>query len=206
MAVSASGSPSPGIILASASPRRRRLLDLIGLPHRVIPAGIDEAPRPGEDPRSLAERSAREKASAVAARHPRLPVLGADTVVEAGGRMLGKPRSRDEARAMLELLSGASHRVHTGLALALDGRCASLVETATVSFVPLTTAQIDWYLDTGEPMDKAGAYAIQGCGGLFVRGIDGSPHTVVGLPVHALPGLFARLGVPFWDLLATGRG
>ncbi len=189
------------MILASGSPRRRELLRIIGLPHRVIPANIEEVRRPEETPKSFTERAAREKALSVAASHPDDAVLGADTVVDVDGELLGKPRSVEEARTMLRRLSGRTHTVYTAMALAIDKRCESMISSAAVTFETLTPAQIAWYIGTDEPMDKAGAYAIQGYGSLFVRGIDGSPHTVIGLPVHRLPALFASMGLPFWDLI-----
>ena len=196
--------PSPALVLASASPRRRQLLALLGIAHEVDPAGVEESPLPGEAPETFAGRAARDKAAAVARRHPGRPVLAADTVVTVDGAILGKPRDTAEAAAMLRTLSGRSHLVHTAAALALGGRTASLVDTAEVRFRELDERTIRWYVATGEPLDKAGAYAVQGAGGLLVARVHGSPHTVVGLPLHRLPELFAELGL---DLLAhLGRG
>lgn len=189
------------LILASGSPRRRDLLELIGVPCRVIPSNLDEHQLPDEDAAEFAVRAARDKALAVAESERGLPVLGSDTVVEVEGIALGKPGDADEATDMLRLLSGRSHHVHTGVALALGDRCESLVDTATVRFRSLTDAMIRWYVSTGEPMDKAGAYAVQGRAGLLVDGIDGSPNTVIGLPLHRLPELFARSGLDFWELV-----
>jgi len=189
------------LVLASASPRRRQLLDLIGLPFRVVPADVDEAPREGEGPVEYARRAAREKAAEVAHRCPDEPVLGADTVVDVDGRILGKPGSKREAEEMLHFLSGRDHLVHTALALMSDGSNRELFDTATVRFVPLDNATIGWYVETGEPMDKAGAYAIQGLGGLMVASMTGSPHTVVGLPIHRLPELFEAHDLEFWKQL-----
>jgi septum formation protein len=191
----------PRVVLASSSPRRRQLLGLIGLPYRVRPAGIDEQHRPGEAAADYALRAAGEKASAVATREPHLPVLAADTVVELAGLVLGKPESVGHATAMLRRLSGRTHRVHTGMAISYDGRLEALVDTAVVRFQQLTDEMVSWYVDTGEPMDKAGAYAVQGAGGLLVAGIDGSPQTVVGLPIHRLPELFEAHGLDFWAAL-----
>ena len=191
--------PEPRIVLASGSPRRRQLLGLIGLAHRVQPAGIDEKRRPGEEPSAFAMRAASEKAQAVASEEPELPVLGADTVVELAGEVLGKPTSMADAASMLRRLSARTHRVHTGMAIAHRGRVAALVDTASVRFQLLTEAIIEWYVATGEPMDKAGAYAVQGAGGLLVAGVDGSPQTVVGLPVHRLPELYRAHGLDFWE-------
>jgi septum formation protein len=192
------------LVLASGSPRRRQLLRLIGLPHLVRPAQIDESPLPDETAVELVERAARTKALAVAADEHRLPVLAADTIVERDGQILGKPADTDAAAAMLQALSGVAHHVHTAVALAMNGTCESLVDTAEVRFLELTPQSIRWYVATGEPMDKAGAYAIQGIGGLFVAGISGSPHTVVGLPIHRLHELFQRHGRSLWHELHNG--
>jgi septum formation protein len=190
------------LILASASPRRRQLLELIGVEFAVIPADVDETPFAGEDPSTYASRAARDKALEVAAKHPGRLVLGADTVVEVDQEILGKPVSADDAASMLRRLSGRSHLVHTALALVTDVTAHEVVDSARVQFVQLTDELIRWYVATGEPMDKAGAYAIQGLGGLLVAGVDGSPHTVIGLPVHRLPELFAAHNLDFWSRLA----
>jgi septum formation protein len=192
--------PDPRLVLASGSPRRRQLLELLGIPCRVVPSGLDELQLPGEDAVAFALRAARDKALAVAGRSDDLPVLGSDTVVEVGGVALGKPADAGHATEMLQQLAGRAHHVHTGVALVAGGRCESLVDTALVRFLPLDDAMIRWYVATGEPMDKAGAYAVQGRGGLLVEGIEGSPSTVIGLPIHRLPGLFARCGLDFWAL------
>ncbi len=190
-----------GFILASASPRRRQLLELIGLPFSLEPSRIEEAPLAGERPRDFAARAARDKALDIARRHPDATVLGADTVVEIDETILGKPASATDAERMLRRLSGREHRVHTALALVAGGACHEVIDTAKVRFVHLSDAVIRWYVATGEPMDKAGAYAIQGLGGLLVAAVDGSPHTVVGLPIHRLPELFAAHGHEFWAVL-----
>lgn len=192
--------PKPLLVLASGSPRRRQLLELLGIPCRVVPSGLDELQLPGEEAAAFALRVARDKALAVAGRGDDLPVLGSDTVVEVDGVALGKPADARQAAAMLRRLAGRAHHVHTGVALTAGARCESLVDTARVRFLPLDDAMIRWYVATGEPMDKAGAYAVQGCGGLLVEGIEGSPNTVIGLPVHRLPELFARCGLDFWEL------
>lgn len=190
------------LILASGSPRRRQLLELIGVAFDTIPADVDESPIAGEDPTGFATRAARDKALEVAGRWPRRPVLGADTVVEVDSKILGKPSSKTDAESMLRSLSGRSHLVHTALALVNGGTCHQLLDTAEVRFVDLTEEIIQWYAATEEPMDKAGAYAIQGLGGLLVAGVVGSPHTVVGLPIHRLPELFTALGLDFWSTLS----
>jgi septum formation protein len=189
------------LILASSSPRRRQLLELIGVAIEVIPADVEEAPHAGEDPSAFASRAARDKAVEVARRVPGLPVLGADTVVDVDSTILGKPGSEDDAASILRLLSGRSHLVHTAVALVIEHECHELVDSAQVTFVDLSDEMIRWYVATGEPMDKAGAYAIQGIGGLLVARVDGSPHTVVGLPVHRLPELFAEHDLDFWSRL-----
>jgi len=189
------------LILASGSPRRRQLLELIGVDFETRPADVDETPFIGEDPVAYASRAAREKANEVAVSHPGRIVLGADTVVEVENEILGKPSSAEDAASMLLRLSGKSHLVHTALSLVTDGATHEVVDSAQVQFLALTDEMIRWYVATGEPMDKAGAYAIQGLGGLLVARVEGSPHTVVGLPVHRLPELFAAHGQDFWSRL-----
>jgi septum formation protein len=189
------------IILASASPRRRQLLELIGLDFEVDPSDVDELSVAGEDPASFASRAARDKTQEVARRHPGRLVLGADTVVEVDSEILGKPSSAEDAAGMLRRLSGRSHFVHTALAVVVDDAFRGVVESAKVEFIDLTDDMIRWYVATGEPMDKAGAYAIQGLGGLLVARVEGSPHTVVGLPVHRLPDLFEAHNLDFWSRL-----
>ncbi len=188
------------VILASTSPRRRRILDLLRLPFEVVPSRAEEIPLKGENAADFAERAARDKATEVADRYPDHLVLGADTVVEIDGRILGKPHSAADAAAMLRTLAGREHAVHTGLALVGNQRAHTLVDTATVCFLKIDDTMIDWYVASGEPMDKAGAYAVQGLGGLLVKGLKGSPHTVVGLPIHRLPELFAAHDVDFLAL------
>jgi len=197
-----SGSP---VILASGSPRRKQLLELIGIDFEVIPSGVEENPNTGESPPAFALRAAGDKALDVASRHPDRWVLGADTVVELDGSILGKPPDDGSAREMLRSLSGRKHRVHTGMCLAIGSVRNQLVDTATVSFANLREDVISWYVDSGEPRDKAGAYAIQGIGGLLVERMEGSPHTVVGLPIHRLPELFASHEIDFWDLVRPIR-
>ena len=189
------------LILASSSPRRRQLLELICLPFLVIPPMADEQPQAGEDPTSFVRRAARDKALEVAHRHPDEPVLGADTVVEIDRTILGKPGTPDVAEEMLRTLSGREHLVHTAVALVNDGRCHDLIDTAHVRCVNFTEQVISWYVSTGEPLDKAGAYAVQGLGGLLVEKVEGSPNTVVGLPIHRLPELFEAHNLDFWNRL-----
>jgi septum formation protein len=170
---------------------------VLGVRFTVRAVDLDESPRPGEKPRAYVLRLAREKAAARA--EPGELVLAADTVVVVDGEILGKPKDPDDARRMLRRLSsqasGREHLVLTGIALEEPGRgsAADLVETR-VRVAPLTEEEIDWYVATGEPMDKAGAYAIQGLGSLFVEAVDGNYSNVVGLPVPVTYRLFARLG------------
>ncbi|GIX11662.1 nucleoside triphosphate pyrophosphatase [Elioraea sp.] len=185
-------------VLASSSPRRRDLLAQIGLvPDVIVPSGIDETPRPRELPSALARRLARAKAEAVAAAHPGALVLGADSVVAAGRRVLPKAETEAEARACLALLSGRRHRVHAGIcAVAPDGRRAERLVTTVVAFRRLSEAEIAGYLATGEWHGKAGGYAIQGRAALFVRFLSGSYSAVVGLPLAETAALLAGLGYP----------
>jgi septum formation protein len=180
------------LLLASSSPRRQELLALLGLGFSVAPAHLDETPRDGEDPLDYVRRLAAEKAAAVGADDE--VVLAADTAVVLDGAILGKPGSADGAAAMLRSLSGRSHLVHTGVAVRLGEAGAWGSATTTVTFVPLSDADIDWYVGTGEPMDKAGAYALQGAGGVFVASVDGSASNVVGLPLHLVPAVLADIG------------
>jgi len=183
------------LVLASASPRRARILRALGVPFDVIAADVDESLLPGEEAGVAAERLARAKALAVAERESR-PVLGADTLVVCDGRILGKPGSPGEAAAMLRLVSGRSHEVVTGVCLAAHGQARSGVERSSVAFAPLSEAEIAWYVASGEPMGKAGAYHIDGRGALFVESVSGSPSNVSGLPVGLLRRLFREAGLP----------
>jgi septum formation protein len=185
---------SERLILASASPRRALILRSLGIPFRVIVSGIEEVLREGETAEAAATRLAREKAEDVARSHA-LPVLGADTVVVISGRILGKPRSPEDARDMLRALSGAEHHVITGLCLVSGGRARTAACTTTVRVAPLTDAEIVWYVGTGEPMDKAGAYHIDGRGALFIDEVQGSPSNVAGLPVRLLYSMAREAGV-----------
>ena len=186
---------TPRVILASQSPRRRELLSLIGISHDVQPAHIDETPYPGELPTVHAERLAREKATLVSAREPGALVIGADTIVVAGERILGKPGDDADARAMLRLLSGRTHMVYTAVAIARDGEVDSEVEGVSVSFRELSDGDIHGYVATGEPFDKAGGYGIQGRAGIFVAELRGSYTGVMGLPVAETAALLASAGL-----------
>jgi len=184
------------LVLASASPRRLELLRQIGLiPDLVEPADIDESARPRELPAEVALRLARAKASAVAARHPGAWVLGADTVVACGRRVLAKPEDTAEARRFLALLSGRRHRVHGGVSI-IDpcGRQRARRIATTVSFKRLTVQEIDRYIDSDEWRGKAGAYAIQGLAGAFVTSVNGSYFNIVGLPLYETLSLLRGLG------------
>lgn len=183
------------LVLASGSPRRRDFLSQLGLTFTVSAADIDETPRPGEEAGPYVLRLAREKAAVVASRSPGAWVLAADTTVALGTELLGKPRDSAEARAMLGRLSGKTHDVHTGVALAGRHEEALVVRTR-VTFRELSAAEIAWYVGTGEPVDRAGAYAIQGQGGFLVASVDGSPTNVVGLPLGETLALLERAGVP----------
>ena len=184
--------PGP-LILASASPRRRELLASLDLDFTVRPSTVDETPNPGERPRDLVRRLAREKAEA-GARNGEW-VLAADTIVVTEGEVLGKPADRTEARRMLKRLQGRWHLVLTGVALRPpDGDTLHAVESTRVLFAELTAEQIEWYAETGEPDDKAGAYAVQGLGALFVSEIDGNYSNVVGLPLPTVRQLFEGAG------------
>jgi nucleoside triphosphate pyrophosphatase len=181
----------PPLVLASASPRRRALLEQLGIPLRVDPAHLDENVRAGEAAERYVERLAREKAEAVQVRHPNATVLGADTSVVLDGVVLGKPGSEDEALSMLRKLSGRTHEVMTAVAVAgIGARCV----TAEVTFTAATDAALRWYVSTGEPLDKAGAYAVQGIGGFLVERIEGSHSAVVGLPLVETLALLREAG------------
>ena len=177
------------LVLASSSRRRRELLAHLGLQFDVVSPDIDETPQPGERPLELVRRLAVAKARAVDGD----VVLAADTIVEIDGEILGQPADQDDARRMLRRLSGRTHRVHSGVAVRADRRESVDTVTTYVTFVPLTPAALEWYLGTGEPFGKAGAYAIQGAGGIFVESVRGSVSNVVGLPLTTVASLLQRL-------------
>jgi septum formation protein len=193
---SESGAPLR-VILASQSPRRRELLSLVGIAHEVRPADVDESVWPGEEPVPHCERLARDKAHTLAVLHPDAVVIGSDTIVVVDGAILGKPRDRAEAVAMIERLAGREHTVYTAVAVAHGGETRSAVEQVTVRFRPLTRAQAEAYVDTGEPMDKAGGYGIQGYGATIVERIDGDYFAVMGLPLARLITLVHALGFAY---------
>jgi len=185
------------VILASASPRRRQLLLLVGIDHEVRPADVDESLLPGETPVAHAERLARAKAHAVAEREPGAVVIAADTIVVVDGEVLGKPLDAPGARTMLRRLSGRTHTVLTAIAVARASRTESAVESVDVTFRPLSDEEIDAYIATGEPMDKAGAYGIQGYGATIVERVDGDYFSVMGLGLRRLVDLLERVGAPY---------
>ncbi|MCX5766168.1 MAG: Maf family protein [Gemmatimonadetes bacterium] len=188
---------SQRVILASQSPRRRELLTLIGIPHEVRPADIDETPLAGELPVPHAERLARAKAHALAALEPDAVVIAADTIVVVDGDILGKPRDAADAGVMLGRLSGRSHIVYTAIAVARGERTESAVEAVTVTFRALSAGEITDYVATGEPMDKAGAYGIQGYGATIVERVDGDYFSVMGLGLRRLVELLSRVGLTY---------
>ena len=171
------------LVLASGSPRRREMLSGLGLEFLVDPADIDEGVRPGETPVAYVRRVASSKATTVAARHPTSVVLAADTTIDLDGAVLAKPADAADAARMLEALSGREHLAHTAMAIAVGGLLNGVEVTTAVRMRPLSTAEIDWYVTTGEPLDKAGAYAIQGRAAAFVESVAGSVSNVVGLPM-----------------------
>ncbi len=184
------------LILASASPRRQKLLRDAKLDFEVIPSGVEETRNQGEGAREYAVRAASDKALAVSARYPKAIVIGADTVVECDGVILEKPRDAADARRMLTTLSGRTHIVVTAYVLARSG---AILEAAPVlsrvTFREITPEEIESYIASGEPLDKAGAYGVQGLGGSFVTAVDGSRDNVMGLPVAELLEALSRQSV-----------
>lgn len=186
------------IYLASNSPRRRELLDQIGVTYRVLHVEVDESVRPGEDAAALAQRLALAKAHAGRAALPAddgRPVLGADTVVVCDGRVLGKPHAREAGLATLAALSGREHEVLTGVALADAAREAVLLSRSRVRFRAIAPAEAEAYWASGEPVDKAGGYAIQGLGAVFVADLAGSYSGVMGLPLFETARLLGKFGI-----------
>ncbi|WP_313085600.1 Maf family protein [Pseudomonas sp.] len=188
------------LFLASASPRRRELLTQIGVPFTLLPVAIDEAPEAAEAPEAYVQRLAREKALAglAQATDATACVLGADTTVVLNGRILGKPADRADALAMLQALSGREHQVMTAVALADAHRCVVRLVTTRVRMRTIPVAQAEAYWASGEPQDKAGGYAIQGWGAVFVSAVEGSYSAVVGLPLCETAQLLEAFGVPYW--------
>ena len=191
------------IVLASQSPRRQDLLGQMGLEFTTRSPQIDEDAFQGRDARDLVQTLSREKARWVAAQLPGDPiVIGADTVVVRDGTILGKPKDPAEAQAMLASLSGRTHQVYTGVTVCQGDKVVTQAEETQVTFRPLTQQEIACYVATGEPMDKAGAYGIQGLGGLLVAGIQGDYHNVVGLPVCRLGQILLDFGIDCLALAA----
>lgn len=184
------------IILASQSPRRRELLERMGFTNfEIIPAVGEETADPSLPPAQLVESLSIQKAAEVAAAHPDALVIAADTVVSIDGTVLGKPNSPEEAARMLSTLSGREHTVFSGLTVRLGGKIVTEHASTLVRFRPLAEEEIRTYIATGEPMDKAGAYGIQGYGSMLVEGISGDFYNVMGLPVCRLAQILARFGV-----------
>lgn len=186
------------VILASSSPRRKQLMARMGLQFEVIPSNCEEKFLPGQSPVDISVELALQKARDVSGRinEPAL-VIGADTIVVKQDKLLGKPKNKDEAYMMLHELQGQVHEVITGLAVIYTGshRCLTGYERTQVELAPLTPQEIELYINTGEPMDKAGAYAIQGFGGILVSRIEGCYYNVVGLPIHRLWVMLKQIGV-----------
>jgi len=187
------------IYLASQSPRRRELLDQIGVPHQTLSAPVDETPQADESPEDYVQRLAVAKAqsgyASLGSSAGDHPVLGADTVVVLDGHILGKPRDREHGIAMLNALAGREHRVLTGVALVSDAGVAYRLSDNRVSFRPLGKAEIAAYWDSGEPLDKAGGYAVQGLGAMFISHLSGSYSGVMGLPLFETAELLSHAGL-----------
>ena len=204
------GPQGPRLVLASASPRRLELLRRVGLDPVVDPADVDEAVRPGEPALDYVQRVAVDKAVAVADRRNGSSssssssssaelIIAADTSVVLDGEPLGKPLGTTHARSTLAHLSGRTHEVLTAVSVAGAGTITSVCERAQVTFAELTSAEIDWYVESGEPLDKAGSYALQGLGAALVERVDGDPTTVIGLPLHATLRLLRAAGLRWPD-------
>jgi septum formation protein len=194
----------PALYLASKSPRRRELLQQIGVPHQVVSADVIEVPRSHESPSDYVQRLAREKAAAGFATVKRLqwalkPVLGADTIVVINNEILEKPRHAEHAAEMLRKLAGSTHQVMTAVAMVSDEKCEIKLSVTDVVFRPLSEQEIAAYWESGEPRDKAGGYAIQGLGAVFVQQIRGSYSAVVGLPIEQTVLLLDEFAVPYWQ-------
>jgi septum formation protein len=185
------------VVLASGSPRRRELLKLVGIEHEVRPSNIDETMRPGETPRGHAERLAREKASAVADADATTITIAADTIVVVDGEVLGKPADAGVAARMLRMLSGRQHTVLTAVAVSRGSELRSSVEEVVVRFRDLDDGEIQRYIATGEPMDKAGAYGIQGFGATIVERVEGDYFAVMGLPLVRLVAILEEVGIRY---------
>jgi len=183
------------LILASGSPRRRHWLEAMRIPFELQAPQVDESPLLDEEPMDLVLRLAELKAEVIALRNPGRWVLAADTTVAVDHHTLNKPVDVEDAVRMLGIIQGRAHQVHTGFCLQKNDTVHSFVDTAQVFFRPLSEAQIRWYVGTREPMDKAGSYAIQGIGALFIEKVEGSFSTVMGLPVERMGALLGNLGL-----------
>ena len=189
------------IILASRSPRRKEILEKLGLVFEIDPPEIDETPRLRENPLSYVQRIAATKADKVALKHDQsCLIIAADTTVALDGEIFGQPRDLDEARGMIEKLSKKSHRVHTAVSVRCEGRSTNGFDTASVTMRDVSPELLEWYLATGESMGKAGAYAVQGQGAALVAKVQGEIETVIGLPVSLLTELMAQMGLKLKDL------
>jgi septum formation protein len=196
----------PRLILASASPRRRELLSSLGLRFEVVTSDVEEILTPGEEVEEYVARLSRAKGAAVAERHPEAWVIAADTVVYLDRRILEKPADAEDAKRMLREIAGRRHVVYT--AVSLTHRETSYEDTSVVTtfvdVVPLSEREIEWYVTTGEPMDKAGSYAVQGIGAMFIAAVEGNYTNVVGLPLSTVAEMFARAGLPLTRMIAAG--
>ena len=184
--------------LASSSPRRKELLEQVGYRFNAFSVDVDESPSPAEDPKAYVLRLARTKAIAGAQQKPGIAVLGSDTTVTIDNHILGKPENEDDFQRMMGLLSGRSHHVHTGVAVCLDERVESVISTTVVRFGALNDDLVSAYWRSGEPLGKAGGYAIQGFAAVFVESIEGSYSGVVGLPLYETRQLLSSFGVEPW--------
>jgi len=196
------------LILASASPRRKYWFEAIRIPFESVMPVVDETLRADENPIEMVLRLSKEKALSVATEYPARWVLGADTIVVVDDCILGKPENTKDAMRMVQLIQGRKHYVHTGVSLVRDCEIHQIVDTAEVHLRPLSIEQIRWYVASGEPMDKAGAYAAQGIAAMFIERIEGSFATVMGLPIEKLGRLFIELGLldGWYDGYMQGEG
>jgi septum formation protein len=185
------------LVLASSSPRRRQLLDMLRLPYRVLSPEVDESVRQGETPERYVVRLARAKARVVVSQAPGEIILAADTTVVLDGEVFSKPSGPDEAVAMLQRLQGRTHQVMTAVAVARDERIEHALDISRVTFRPVDRATLEAYVATGEPLDKAGAYAIQGLGAPLIERVEGDFFGVMGLPLRLALDLLARFGRPY---------
>ncbi len=198
MSVTRPAATDPVICLASNSPRRRELLAQIGVPHAVVAAHVDESLLPAEPPADYVARLARLKAATVRDRGAALPVLAADTTVVLEGAVYGKPSDRTDGLAMLAALAGRTHQVLTAVALATERDVTTRLNCSSVTFRNIDRAEIEAYWETGEPHDKAGGYAIQGYGAVFVAALSGSYSGVMGLPLLETAALLRDAGIRYW--------